>query len=1648
MRLVVSWSILIILISLSSFANDGLFTFNKNISNFPIIKFDTYNVKNNINSSISKGEIEIYENGSLINDYTVKKINDTISSKNLYVFALDLSNSVNVSKISYYKQFILRFLSNIDLQNNRFAIIGFNSYTFNIVSSDTSLSTINRVFDNLSTFGNANYDSLFASEFNVLSYNKLSNEVYQIILLNDGNGIVSEDVIDKRLLNNSCKLFSLSLNSDNLLPIKNAVNNLNGLYFDNINNIELVNYYADIISYYSQGIRPTEISYLSTTCQIDNDVDIINNSSASKDNFEFHIDYTKLPYIENVGSNSADFGVVSNPSTANMVFKIRAVNRDIIVQNILDDPIFKISGISKNQILKQNVIYDINVKYIPLDTNYIYRKLQIISNSCQNTALFVSGGNFNKNNSPKNLAVQQPNGGEKINVNENYNIKWAGILPKDTVSIEFSHNNGMDWELITNKATDLNYNWSNIPKINTNQGLIRIRSYSRKNEYQNIKSLVGINGKIIGLKWSKLANQLYTGSKDGFIRIWNTEKAEPIRTILNGINNLNAFDISFDEKFIFILDNNLKSLKVFNLQTSDLLKEYTFASNILSFSCDITNYNFVVSTDDNITYIYNYPNDTPIFEKHFDNVKLSIVKLSPLGNKLAIGTKEGNVYIYNINGQLISQFKNSDAEVIDIDWNKSNSIIAVSSSIETIKIWDTELGVNVLHLIESGKPIIKTLWSPNLQYIITINPNKKINIWLPSDGSLYYSFNLHTDPISDLAWNSDGTMIASGTINGEVLIWSILDIPFDKMLLQEAISDSVFSLILPSINANDVFLGQHTVGRSFDTTITNFITNSGTIDITIDSIRIWGDNSDNFLINNSFPALLRPGEILDMNLTFTPKLEKLYNNSIIIFSQNANYKKIINCNSIQNRISIEPENINFNNIKLGSKSDYIKFSIKNLTKSTISLEDFKIDTTSGFNIEDLSNITLGPLDRYVFYSYFEPKNIGEVSAINHFKFSDINDNYYLIFNGNGIAPLIEIPNNIELPNIYCDGDTLSYDLYIKNIGNDSLKIDSIYLSSTNNDFLLDLDNFNKYIKPYDSSKVVVRFSRKTQGFSSGNIVIKSNLNANRKNEFIIALLGHKESIQIETQKNNISVFANINESKTLVNKVYNKSTIPIFITPKFDNNYFSVVNNVPILILPSDSSSIEVKLNNINQAGIYKSIMTFGDICGNNYKIDYNAYIGLKNAKIAVTGLIDFDTLICHSVSAPQNIIITNIGEAPLVISDIRFLNTSVDNFAISKNISKNILEKNEKDTISIYVDAVELGNIESELLIYSNAENTNDGYNSSKLKGFISYSSAKPNSDTLYFNDLYENIMYHQSINVTNNGNTLLNWKYPIISDYFVVDSIVPKNTAPNSSSKFYITFLGGKSNNSYSYNLYFNNICDKQQKIVFYANVSKKSALGIRAGVINSAPGDTINLPIFLYLKESKTFPNVDYYECELKVNGTLLIPIDYPSSIDENYIRTIKIKLNSLPNDSGIVGNIRFLSYLGNADSTIIEIKNSKAIGDDNLVIEEVNGLFYLDSICYAGGVARLIGSTGILRLYQNYPNPAQNSTSIKFSIIEKGNYQLDIYDILSNNVRTIDLGQLKYGTYEVQLDLSNYSIGNYFYLLSTPSTKLIKKMTINR
>jgi len=122
--------------------------------------------------------------------------------------------------------------------------------------------------------------------------------------------------------------------------------------------------------------------------------------------------------------------------------------------------------------------------------------------------------------------------------------------------------------------------------------------------------------------------------------------------------------------------------------------------------------------------------------------------------------------------------------------------------------------------------------------------------------------------------------------------------------------------------------------------------------------------------------------------------------------------------------------------------------------------------------------------------------------------------------------------------------------------------------------------------------------------------------------------------------------------------------------------------------------------------------------------------------------------------------------------------------------------------------------------------------------------------------------------------------------------------------------------------------------------------------------------------------------------------------------------------------------------------------------NRLAADTSGTVYAAS--YGGGVYRKMQPTSVgyrdntaperFALLQNFPNPFNPSTTIKFDIDEGAFVNLSIFDQLGRRIKTLVNENLSPGAYQVKFDAKDFATGVYMYRIQAGNKSAAKKMLL--
>jgi hypothetical protein len=130
-------------------------------------------------------------------------------------------------------------------------------------------------------------------------------------------------------------------------------------------------------------------------------------------------------------------------------------------------------------------------------------------------------------------------------------------------------------------------------------------------------------------------------------------------------------------------------------------------------------------------------------------------------------------------------------------------------------------------------------------------------------------------------------------------------------------------------------------------------------------------------------------------------------------------------------------------------------------------------------------------------------------------------------------------------------------------------------------------------------------------------------------------------------------------------------------------------------------------------------------------------------------------------------------------------------------------------------------------------------------------------------------------------------------------------------------------------------------------------------------------------------------------------------------------------------------------------------SNSSASSSLVLGEVYSVL-ADGVGNSAGVAVgsppsvdvVIARTMEAYLGQNYPNPCNPSTLVRYVVPEGGHVSLKVYDIVGREVKTVVDMLSEAGEYQIVLSMDDLPSGAYFYCLSASGYSKVRKLMLVR
>jgi WD40 repeat protein/predicted Ser/Thr protein kinase len=118
-----------------------------------------------------------------------------------------------------------------------------------------------------------------------------------------------------------------------------------------------------------------------------------------------------------------------------------------------------------------------------------------------------------------------------------------------------------------------------------------------------------------------------------------------------------------------------------------------------------------------------------------------------------------------------SQLHGHTGAVMAVAFSPDDKLLASGSADQTIKLWDTVTGKEVLILRGHGQPVTSLAFSPDGKRLVSGSWDRTVKIWDTATGRELHSLEGHTDRVTAVAYSPDGRHVLSGSEDRSVWVW-------------------------------------------------------------------------------------------------------------------------------------------------------------------------------------------------------------------------------------------------------------------------------------------------------------------------------------------------------------------------------------------------------------------------------------------------------------------------------------------------------------------------------------------------------------------------------------------------------------------------------------------------------------------------------------------------------------------------------------------------------------------------------------------------------------------------------------------------------------------------------------------------------------
>lgn len=315
-----------------------------------------------------------------------------------------------------------------------------------------------------------------------------------------------------------------------------------------------------------------------------------------------------------------------------------------------------------------------------------------------------------------------------------------------------------------------------IMAVGGNDGSIQIRNAETGRVIQLLKAH---DSEVTSVAFSADGKQLASVSKDLRVRIWSPYSGKEVRTLTGVARALNAVVFGPDDKVLYAAGAEGRILR-WNLSTGKPLRPLEVGETTLTSLAIAPNGRYLVAGSwDQLARLWDLKSDKLVRTFQFHKNWVTDVAFSPDGFFLATAGRDREVALWNLkNPKPLSIWRGHAGMISSVHFSPDGLTLLSGSWDGTARQWSTglptspELGGQLRMVLRGGSMRVTSLaWTPDARRLALGHPDGAIVVWDIASGSVVQTLKGGWTPVRALGWGPGGVLVM-GSEEGSVLVWN------------------------------------------------------------------------------------------------------------------------------------------------------------------------------------------------------------------------------------------------------------------------------------------------------------------------------------------------------------------------------------------------------------------------------------------------------------------------------------------------------------------------------------------------------------------------------------------------------------------------------------------------------------------------------------------------------------------------------------------------------------------------------------------------------------------------------------------------------------------------------------------------------------